>query len=99
MLARSDEHHEPQVAKKQKTEEQAEIDEKKELEAKTGNGDEVKECEEIIKDQVAKANDPKLNLSSDDYMMEICLHSLRYTFGDKSFETDPPYWANKNLKF
>eukprot|EP01016_Furgasonia_blochmanni_P037606 TRINITY_DN4446_c0_g1_i9.p2 TRINITY_DN4446_c0_g1~~TRINITY_DN4446_c0_g1_i9.p2 ORF type:complete len:202 (-),score=23.25 TRINITY_DN4446_c0_g1_i9:114-719(-) len=101
MLAKSDENHEPEVVKKQKTnEEETKIDEKLITLGKENQGDEVKECEEALKDLNEKALDPgKLNLPADDYMMEIWLHSLRYTFGDRTFETDQPYWANKGLKF
>jgi hypothetical protein len=100
VLEKSDENHEPEVGKKLKTNEYNESKTDEKDGGKEKNEDEVKECEETLNELTKTAMDPgKLNLPADDYMMEIWLHSLRYTFGDKTFETEPPYWANKDLRF
>ena len=32
-------------------------------------------------------------------IMEIFLHAKRYSFGEKVFETEDPYWATENFRF
>ena len=59
------------------------------------------EEEEKTTKEEKKAPEVFAEVSEDDqtYVMEIWLHSVRYTFQDKVFETPLPYWANIETKF
>lgn len=76
------------VKKKIKIDENKEIAINKEEEKKETN-----ENEEYI-----NLKGEKTNYSLDTFNMEICLHSYKYQFQGKQFETKLPYWAlKKNL--
>ncbi len=86
--------YEPEVQKKIKPdhEEFRKQEEEKITETKE---EETKENKEEAPEKVFA------QVSEDDqtYVMEIWLHSVRYTFQDKVFETPLPYWANQETKF
>jgi len=82
--------YEPQVQKKIKPETETENETEK-----------VPKEEEEEKTTDKKEPEVFAEVSEEDqtYVMEIWLHSVRYTFQEKVFETPYPYWANIETKF
>ena len=61
--------------------------------------DKIPKEQEEEKTQVNEKKEQEVSDEDQTYIMEIWLHSVRYTFQDKVFETPLPYWANIETKF
>ena len=89
--------YEPEIQKKIKPEHEEYRKQEQEEEKIT-----EKTTEKTTEKPTEKAPEAQFaEVSEDDqtYVMEIWLHSVKYTFQDKVFETPLPYWANIETKF
>lgn len=94
----SSKNFEPIIQKKVKPDPFEKIEEiKKKFENEEKKTDQAEE-----KDNANYSNEKDLNEVNEEeqtYVMEIWLHSLRYQYKDKTFETSLPYWTNKEINF
>jgi len=97
---KEEDNSEPEIKKKVKPDPYEKIQEIKNKfeneEKKLGENEGKPDPEALVSN---KEDLGEVNEEEQTYVMEIWLHSLRYEYQDKTFETSLPYWAKKEVNF